>query len=469
MSLITGIPIRDSIHTDFSTGISGWGGYRTELTGEFTRQGGNVSGRYGEFSKDIQEYNRKINTLSGAWSDTGMFLTPYNAGFRYTGTGDFNKWDTYSLAFDGVDDYVTIDGICSAFSDDDAYSFSCWFKTDGSTDPDHRTNRILFSMHDASGGNIIRLGVDCKVTTGKGIYYADNGATYSLTSPAEGTLNDQAWHHLVITRAAGSGGQTLTIYIDGAVLGTVAGSDPDFDSAALASLGQEWDSAVAGDFFAGDIDEVAVWDSALSAEQITAIYNGGTPQSLAPYSPTAWWRMGDGILDGFGTHAGAGADLGLVTDEVNPTLGAEALPDPNFNNADDWAITGITGDEVFDVNTTNAGKLTAIAAHDGNLYEGVSRSMTNGQIYLLEIEVDTYTQGNFRGEGDCGTWNVPIGGVGTFKHYFRASGTRFRLLVDGEGGAGATFTATSISLKPVNGNAGLMINMAPADIVADTP
>jgi hypothetical protein len=98
MSLITGIPIRDSIHTDFSTGISGWGGYRTELTGEFTRQGGNVSGRYGEFSKDIQEYNRKINTLSGAWSDTGMFLTPYNAGFRYTGTGDFNNLPPKYLA-----------------------------------------------------------------------------------------------------------------------------------------------------------------------------------------------------------------------------------------------------------------------------------------------------------------------------------------------------------------------------------
>ena len=135
MSLIEGIPIRDSIHTDFSTGISGWGGYRTELTGEFTRQGGNVSGRYGEFSKDIQEYNRKINTLSGAWSDTGMFLTPYNAGFRYTGTGDFNKWDTYSLAIRwGTDEYVITPYGDVGLSQFQRELFRLWVKSPGNVE-----------------------------------------------------------------------------------------------------------------------------------------------------------------------------------------------------------------------------------------------------------------------------------------------------------------------------------------------
>ena len=450
MSLITGIPIRDSIHTDFSTGISGWGGYRTELTGEFTRQGGNVSGRYGEFSKDIQEYNRKINTLSGAWSDTGMFLTPYNAGFRYTGTGDFNKWDTYSLLLDGVNDYV-----------------------DTSLQPDfintNATMSFWVNMNDFGGTQCMGCHNNKRFYCGFSDHLAGMGVQDANNLSAGADLSSYVeigkWHHICLVADGG----TATYYVDGVSRDTMSytqasATNPDTNF----FIGATSHSSTVY-YMNGKIDEVGIFDSALSAAQVVAIYNGGTPQSLAPYSPTAWWRMGDGILDGFGTHAGAGADLGLVTDEVNPTLGAEALPDPNFNNADDWAITGITGDEVFDVNTTNAGKLTAIAAHDGNLYEGVSRSMTNGQIYLLEIEVDTYTQGNFRGEGDCGTWNVPIGGVGTFKHYFRASGTRFRLLVDGEGGAGATFTATSISLKPVNGNAGLMINMAPADIVADTP
>ena len=44
----------------------------------------------------------------------------------------------------------------------------------------------------------------------------------------------------------------------------------------------------------GKIDEVAIFDSALSAAQVLAIYNGGVPADLSSLSPDAWWRMGDG-------------------------------------------------------------------------------------------------------------------------------------------------------------------------------
>ena len=92
MAYITGIPIRDSIHPDFATGSGVWQEYRSILTGEFVSGGGALSGRYQEFTDDIREYNRKINWLSGQWGDTGLFLEPYNEGFRYTGTGNFRTW-----------------------------------------------------------------------------------------------------------------------------------------------------------------------------------------------------------------------------------------------------------------------------------------------------------------------------------------------------------------------------------------
>jgi len=41
------------------------------------------------------------------------------------------------------------------------------------------------------------------------------------------------------------------------------------------------------------IDEAAYFSTALSAAQITAIYNSGDPANLAPYSPVGWYRMGD--------------------------------------------------------------------------------------------------------------------------------------------------------------------------------
>ena len=90
MVYIDGIPIRDSIHTDFSTISGDWVEYRKILTGQF--YSGDSTGRYSEFTQDIQEFNRKIDTLSGQFSDTGLFIDPYDNGFRYTGDGNFRKW-----------------------------------------------------------------------------------------------------------------------------------------------------------------------------------------------------------------------------------------------------------------------------------------------------------------------------------------------------------------------------------------
>ena len=51
----------------------------------------------------------------------------------------------------------------------------------------------------------------------------------------------------------------------------------------------------------GKIDEVAMFHSALSASDISDIYNSGAPADVLSYSPVAWWRMGDGTEAGSGT------------------------------------------------------------------------------------------------------------------------------------------------------------------------
>ena len=48
--------------------------------------------------------------------------------------------------------------------------------------------------------------------------------------------------------------------------------------------------------FNGNIDEVAVWISELSASDVTAIYNGGVANDLSGLSPVSWWRMGEDSL-----------------------------------------------------------------------------------------------------------------------------------------------------------------------------
>ena len=56
-------------------------------------------------------------------------------------------------------------------------------------------------------------------------------------------------------------------------------------------------------YFAGNIDEVAIWNTALDGDAVKAVYNGGKPTDLMmdngaydEYTDNikGYWRMGDG-------------------------------------------------------------------------------------------------------------------------------------------------------------------------------
>jgi hypothetical protein len=56
---------------------------------------------------------------------------------------------------------------------------------------------------------------------------------------------------------------------------------------------------------------MAFFHSALSASDISDIYNSGEPASLSSYSPVGWWRMGDG------TEAESGTTIYDMSDNTN--------------------------------------------------------------------------------------------------------------------------------------------------------
>ena len=84
---------------------------------------------------------------------------------------------------------------------------------------------------------------------------------------------------------------------------------------------------LANSWFPGLLDEAAVWDSALTAPNVAAIYNGGTPVDLGEdgldLSPVGWWRMGDND-GGTGTtitDQGSGGNNGTLVN--GPTFSSE--------------------------------------------------------------------------------------------------------------------------------------------------
>jgi hypothetical protein len=270
------------IHSSTATTSPDWATYRSEVTGMYllSGQGG------GEWDSQhlIREYNRKINSLSPSWTGTieanatGLFVEPYNAGFSYQGTGDFTdyKWDTYSLNFDGVDEYVDL-GTHAALVPEDI-SISAWVKPDTLSNWEYVVARGLGGWKEAYRFQVGATDLFCAF---------GNGTSNDSISKAHGMSNSN-WYHIAMTYD----GATAKLYVDGSSIGSKSISIVMKTAGADTVIGRPVN--VGGNYFDGKIDEVAIFNSALSASTISDIYNGGTPQSLASYSPVAWWRMGDG-------------------------------------------------------------------------------------------------------------------------------------------------------------------------------
>ncbi len=173
-----------------------------------------------------------------------------------------------ALEFDGVDDYVNIDGwkgICIDPADPNslqpAFSISCWFKTTG--------NGELVTWGTDSGGQRLSYRIN------NGRIRTEHG---SGNLQGDITCNDDAWHHFALTVMEGAAILTpeTLIWLDGAV-DVRASTDGDTDTYNLTpgddvSIGRR---SVRDDrYFPGTIDDVRIYDYALSEAEIAALASG---------------------------------------------------------------------------------------------------------------------------------------------------------------------------------------------------
>ena len=201
--------------------------------------------------------------------------------FKDTGAPVSAFENEYSLAFDGVDDYVEFaSGSSGPLHDIGTGDFtaSVWAASDSSGSYGwmiHNWSTQGFAMGRGPGNHFIA-------------YIGDTTLhDTSIEIPWDGT-----WHHYVVTRNSGA----CDMYIDGSSVitqftetGTLATSKPSRLGSRSNAVSQLW---------GGNLDEVSIWDVALSASDVSTLYNSGSPTdlstALAP-KPTFWLRMGDKV------------------------------------------------------------------------------------------------------------------------------------------------------------------------------
>ena len=236
-----------------------------------------------------------------------MHLATHGILARPTATASFSN--TKSVDFDGVDDFVDC-GQITSLANASLFTISGWFNQ---TTLDQE--RFMFGTY-TSVTNLIAC-----YTWSDGKMYIDlrNGAISYGQFDYSSVVTAGQWFHLAIVYN-GSGvdnASKLKLYINGS-LQTLSynltiptntnATQGDFRIGCLENYTQE---------FLGNIDELAIFNSELSASNVTNIYNSGTPTDLTSLSPISWWRMGDGDTYPTLTDNGSGSNDGTMTNMVS--------------------------------------------------------------------------------------------------------------------------------------------------------
>jgi len=100
----------------------------------------------------------------------------------------------------------------------------------------------------------------------RGTVFVGN-SNIAVTAP--GVASTTSWTHLAMTKA----GSTLTLYVNGAAVATTTVSGIVNTSTGILAIGRT--GASSSDYFNGQIDEVAVYPTALSAARIAAHHTAG--------------------------------------------------------------------------------------------------------------------------------------------------------------------------------------------------
>lgn len=287
----------------------------------------------------------------------------------------------------------------------------------------------------------------------------DNSAN---TDSANGTvaLDGGRWHHLVGVKMASS----IILYVDGVKVAedtSLSGTTYTFDRFTIGALNR----TSLSNYFVGVIDEVHLWNRALSDSEVSDLYyNGLTTGSTLASGLVGKWLFNEGSGStaydtsgngNNGTITGAtyttdvpmvareSADRSLIVDRNASALfsGQYYQADADFISTDDftfagwvkWAYIGNTGAPIFEngkivFRTASSSRLsfssnysnfitTPLATFRAGEWVHViaTRSGTSGSIYINNVLMTTGTAGT----PTAGTGNVTVGatiaGATTFR------------------------------------------------------
>lgn len=249
---------------------------------------------------------------------------------------DGSNWRTYesdearypeisnslSAFFDGTDDSLSANDSSLSLQTD--FSIACWFNRGSGV-----SWSALVSWGEESGGKYRAFGfngTDRLTFNAHGRGYDNSGQV----------LSNSTWYHGVLTVSGTGSSVVAKVYVNGALDSTV----DDFTLITYSSYGGHLfgRSTYAGvERYNGHIDELGIWNSVLTASDVSSIYNSYSTSDAVNLNSVsnnlvAWYRMGDSSGD---TDSGGGTPAN--TDVIGTVVNASTVSGSGGSGAN---ITG---------------------------------------------------------------------------------------------------------------------------------
>lgn len=231
----------------------GWYNYGAGVTSE---NGERYTGMSVRPVKEVQYISNLVHywPFNGNTNDavTSGAINGTNTGATLT-TDRFGNADS-AYYFDGTNDSIEV-GQAGSFESSDSFSFNVWINSTGGG------NFIRTEGGGGSWGWFVRFVGEGKIQIWEGTYTA-------YTAETTESYNDGNWHMVTFIRDASN--NIGRLYVDGEEkchYDMPSGPQP-LTSAYLDYLGSYGD----GEFFHGTMDEVRLYNKALTAEEVAALY-----------------------------------------------------------------------------------------------------------------------------------------------------------------------------------------------------
>ena len=193
--------------------------------------------------------------------------------------------NNYSMNFDSASsDYIDAGNpSVLSFERTNPFTISAWIKTNATS-----TQVILNKL-------ISNVGYQFFInSTGKLCFYSQQSSSVYIQKNSTAAFNNNSWQHVLVTYDGSSNRSGILIYANGNATATT-----DVGSASLNATIINTANVNIGSSFTGQIDEVGIWDTALTSTQVQSIYDAtsaGLTKDLSTIEPSNlkyWNRLGD--------------------------------------------------------------------------------------------------------------------------------------------------------------------------------